>query len=151
MYGDEDEPSKYEDEEGKKRKDKDAYVKEMEAFRVKDLKAKEFIVDRLEEGPMTHITTCKSAFEIWDKLCSLYGKINLGLSPPASSARRPSRRTCWSDPPNINSRLPDPLSKLFRLIRSTKHKFQTTRPTKHEFQMVRFTKHKFQTGQTHQA
>lgn len=41
-------------------------------FKKKDLKAREMIVKRIEEGPMAHILSCTTAEKMWEKLCSIY-------------------------------------------------------------------------------
>lgn len=76
--GEEEFPSKYadDDEDETKLKDKDKYAAEVKAFKDKDIKVREFIVERLEMGPVTHILSCKTSYEMWEKLCALYEQKN---------------------------------------------------------------------------
>lgn len=46
--------------------------KDLITWKTSDSKAKELIVSRMEEGPMIHIVTCKTASEMWEKLLSIY-------------------------------------------------------------------------------
>lgn len=46
--------------------------KEIEEWLGKDNRAKEIIVTRMEEGPMNHLLTCETAYQMWNKLLSVY-------------------------------------------------------------------------------
>ncbi|XP_031343120.1 uncharacterized protein LOC116172658 [Photinus pyralis] len=46
--------------------------KEVKEFKVKDAKAQEVLVTRMESGPLFHILMCESAHEMWTKLESIY-------------------------------------------------------------------------------
>ena len=48
------------------------YKKELKTFRRKDLAARDLIVTRMEQGPLTHILSCETALQMWDRLSAIY-------------------------------------------------------------------------------
>lgn len=50
--------------------DKDAFSKLLKEWVIKDRLAQEIIVSRIEKGPVHYIPSCKTAFDVWIKLCS---------------------------------------------------------------------------------
>lgn len=48
------------------------FAKQLKMWVSRDNKAQEIIITRMEEGPVTHLLTCESANEMWQKLLSVY-------------------------------------------------------------------------------
>lgn len=47
-------------------------AEEQKAFNIKDAKAQEILVSRMEQGPLSHIISCGSSSEMWTKLHAIY-------------------------------------------------------------------------------
>ncbi|CAH0393367.1 unnamed protein product [Bemisia tabaci] len=47
-------------------------LKDAKMFKLKDARAQEILVTRMEKGPLSHILSCNSASEMWAKLVNIY-------------------------------------------------------------------------------